>query len=417
MSNRLAIAAVTLTLRNLIQREVQQILGGARVTTVPLDRARDGNNDVDQVNLFLYQTAPNPALRNRGAQGRPPRAGEELWLSPLALNLHYLVTAYGADGNTANDHRLLGGAMKALHDHPLLSADDIRAALAESDLQNQIERIRITLESPSTEEMSKLWTTFQSQYRISASYQAAVVLIDSTRAAKTALPVLRRGGDDRGFPAVAAPFQSISAVTPPHPFPAARLGDELTISGTQLGVANVVVRFSNRRLDAPIEREPLPDRTENELRVRIGDAPDDAAAAALWVPGVYTASLIVKPERLPSWSTNEMPFALAPRITVAPTPVSSGDVLTVTPTPHLHDSQREHALLLLGDHQIPVRPSGAAVPPPLPVPPDRHFIVPRLTPGSYVARLRVDGVDSLPFILAGTPARLEFDPDQMVTIT
>ena len=209
MSNRLAIAAVTLTLRNLIQSEIQQILGQARVTTIPPDRARDGNNETDQINLFLYQTTPNPSLRNRGLQGRTPQAGEEMWLSPLALNLHYLITAYGADTQAANDHRLLGGAMKVLHDHPLLGAEEIKAALAESDLHNQVERVRITLESPSTEEMSKLWSTFQSQYRISAAYQVAVVLIDSMREPKAALPVLRRGKDDRGFPTVAAGFHAL----------------------------------------------------------------------------------------------------------------------------------------------------------------------------------------------------------------
>jgi hypothetical protein len=409
MSNRLAIAAVTLTLRNLIQGEIQQILGGARVTTVPLDRARDGNNETDQINLFLYQLTPNPSLRNRGAQGRPSRPGEEMWLSPLALNLHYLVTAYGADNNTANDHRLLGAAMKALHDHPLLGAEEIRAALPESDLHNQIERLRITLESPSTEEMSKLWSTFQSQYRISAAYQAAVVLIDSTRDAKSALPVLRRGRDDRGFPAVAAPFQFLSEVKPPHPFPSARLGDELTISGSQLGSANVVVRLSNRRLERPIDLAPLPERTASAIAVRLGNGPADPAAAALFAPGLYTAALVVTPDNLPSWTTNEVPFGLAPRITVQPTTATEGDVLTVTPVPHLRESQREHALLLLGDHQIPPRPAAVA--------PDLEFVLPALAPGAYVVRLRVDGIDSLPFDQAGTPALLDFDPAQTVAIT
>ena len=414
MSNRLAIAAVTLTLRNIIQQEIRQILGGARVTTMPPDRARDNNIDAEQINLFLYQTTPNAALRNRGQPGRPPRHGEEMWLSPLALNLHYLVTAYGADSNTANDHRLLGGAMKALHDHPLLTADDIRAALPDSDLHNQVERIRITLESPSTEEMSKLWSTFQSQYRVSAAYQVAVVLIDSSRATRSVLPVLTRGSDDAGFPAVAAPFQSISEIKPPPPFPSARLGDELSIRGTQLGSARVTVRFTSRRLDQPIDRPPLPDRTDSELKVRIGDAPDDPIAAAQWVPGFYTASLLVQPDNLPSWTTNEVPFALAPSITVSPAVVTQGDTLSVTAVPHVRALQRENAVLLLGDHQIPVRRS-ANVPPPASA--ALEFVVPRLAAGSYVVRLRVDGVDSLPMVRAAGPRpRLEFDSAQTVTV-
>jgi hypothetical protein len=146
--------------------------------------------------------------------------------------------------------------------------------------------------------------------------------------------------------------------------------------------------------------------------------PDSAAAAAAWPPGLYTASLVVKPkENLPGWMTNEVPFSLATRITVQPTTATQGDVLTVTPTPHLRDSQREHALLLLDDHQIPVRPADAAAPPPQPTPPDLQFVVPRLTPGTYVVRLRVDGVDSVPFAELGDPPKLDFDPAQKVTIT
>jgi hypothetical protein len=415
MSNQLAIAAVTLTLRNLILQEVQRILGGARVTTVPLDRARDGT-DTDQINLFLYQTTPNAALRNRGTHGQTQRRGDTAWISPLALNLHYLVTAYGSDGNAANDHRLLGGAMKALHDHPLLTAEEIRAALPESDLQNQVEHVRLTMEAPSTEEMSKLWATFQTQYRISAAYQASVVLIDSTRAARSVLPVLTRGKDDRGVPALAAPFQSLSDVVPPRPFPSARIGDVITIRGSQLDAGNVVVRFSNRRLPAPIDRVPS-ERSASALRVAIGNAPDDAAAAAEWAPGIYTAALLIAADEPPAWTTNEVPFALAPRIAVVPANAAAGDILTVTPTPHLRESQRDHAVLLVGDRQIRVRPADAPAPPPQPAPPDLQFVVPVIRPGTYVVRLRTDGVDSLPIRVNPETGTLEFDPAQTVTIT
>ena len=415
MSNQLAIAAVTLTLRNLILQEVQQILGAARVTTVPLDRARDGN-DTDQINLFLYQTSPNAALRNRGAHGQTAERGETAWITPLALNLHYLVTAYGSDGNAANDHRLLGGAMKALHEHPLLTADDIRVALPESDLQNQVEHVRITMEAPSSEEMSKLWSTFQSQYRISAAYQAAVVLIDSTRATRSVLPVLTRGKDDRGVPAFAAAFQSLSDVVPPRPFPSARIGDLITIRGSQLDAGNVLVRFSNRRLRAPIDRVPL-ERSANSVRVAIGNAPDDAVAAAEWAPGIYTATLLIGSDDPPAWTTNEVPFALAPRITVAPAAATAGDILTVTPTPHLRESQREQAMLVVGDRQIRVRPANAPAPPPQPTPPDLQFVLPVLKPGTYIVRLRTDGVESLPMRVNPDTGKLEFDPAQTVTLT
>ena len=87
MSNSLAIAAVTATLRNLLnnnQTGLPTELADVDITTKPLDKAGNGNGSNDgsgnQVNLFLYQTEPNPAWRNMdmpiqvktGEAGQPP---------------------------------------------------------------------------------------------------------------------------------------------------------------------------------------------------------------------------------------------------------------------------------------------------------------------------------------------------------
>src|SRR5262249_7015632 len=159
----------------------------------PPDKAAVAVEGKARLNLFLYQTTLNAAWRNAEVpqQLRPGEVGPP----PLALDLHYLVTAYGIDeaDPEVNSHRLLGPAIGTLHDHPLLGAREIEAQLGESELQDQVERVRITPQPLSLDEMSKLWTAFQAQYRISAAYQASVVLIDSTRARTTPLPVLTRG--------------------------------------------------------------------------------------------------------------------------------------------------------------------------------------------------------------------------------
>jgi hypothetical protein len=41
--------------------------------------------------------------------------------------------------------------------------------------------VRVTLQPLSLEEMSRLWSTFQTQYRLSVAYEVSVVLIDSAR--------------------------------------------------------------------------------------------------------------------------------------------------------------------------------------------------------------------------------------------
>jgi hypothetical protein len=175
MSNSLAIAAVTATVRSLLDRGLSADLPGTKVTVSPPDKARD-NFSGHQVNLFLYHTMPNAAWRNTGL---PATAGQP----PLALNLYYLLSAYGQDEDEADpaSHRLLGQAMRILHDHPVLDPADIREALPGNDLHRQAERVCISLQPLALEELVKLWTCFQTPYRVSVSYEASVVLIDGAQ--------------------------------------------------------------------------------------------------------------------------------------------------------------------------------------------------------------------------------------------
>jgi len=152
--------------------------------------------------LFLYQVLRSAAWTNQSIprQSQPGESPAPL----LPLNLWYLLTAYGRDDDATQPfgHQLLGRAMSVLNDYPILSPDDIRSAttasLPRADLDKQIERVRITLQPLSVEDISKLWTGFATQYRLSAAYEISVALIESTLPAKTPLPVLTRGKGDQG---------------------------------------------------------------------------------------------------------------------------------------------------------------------------------------------------------------------------
>ena len=188
MSNTAAIAAVTATLTNMIQSAVSAdaTVSSGTVTARPPDRARQGAA-VNQVNLFLYRTSIDAAWRNQDPPGiRPGEVGQP----PLPLVLSYLITAYGENDDEILAHRLLGIAMGVLNDRPLLSRAQIASALPApgSDLENQVERVRITPDPRPQDEISRMWTTFGTGYRLSVSYDAAVVLIDSTRPVKPQAP-------------------------------------------------------------------------------------------------------------------------------------------------------------------------------------------------------------------------------------
>src|SRR6516162_8520179 len=128
MSNALAIAAVTATLQSILHDGIATELNDITVTVLPPDKAR-GNNTNNQLNLFLYQITRNAAYANRDMP-RHVQPGET-GIPPLPLNFHYLLTAFGKDDDTTKiplGHKLLGMAMSILHDHPVLSADDITSA-------------------------------------------------------------------------------------------------------------------------------------------------------------------------------------------------------------------------------------------------------------------------------------------------
>ena len=429
MSNSLAIAATTLALRNLLHQEIPSrdgSLAGLQVTTLPPDMARKNVQEVNaQLNVFLYQTAVNAAWRNMdlpnqtrpGEQGRPP----------LALNLHYLLTAYGNESDDEGiSHRVLGGAMSVLHDHPLLSRDEIRGVLANNDLGDQFERIRVTPLTLPMDEMSKLWTALQTNYRVSAGYEVTVLLIDSKLPSRAALPVLKRGKDDRGPSATASRAPSLEALRYPRSQSAAKFGDEVVLVGSAFDLSKTSLRFSTPRLAAPLPLQPLAGDAAGEIKFKL-PALNDAAAKAAWVPGLYTVAAAVDLGDGITLVSNELAFALAPSITVTPTistpggdPTTRNVACVIAAVPQCREGQR--VLLVFGERQFEADPPNPAPPPP-PPPPDPSkayqptFTASKVAPGdTYTVRLRVDGVDSIPVTYTGTPPLPAFDPNQQVVV-
>jgi hypothetical protein len=409
MSNTLAIAAVTATLRNLLQTGLasEGDLADATITMQPLDHARANGNNANQMNIFLYHVLPSATWRNMDMPGRL-RSGEAAF-PPLGLNLYYLLTAFGRDNDTQRpfSHQLLGRAMSILNDHPLLGADEIKAALPNNDLWNQVERIRFTLQPYSIEEIAKLWTGFQTQYRLSVAYEAAVVLLDSNRQAKTPLPVLMRGPADSGVVAqgnLLPPFPAITQLDIPKQQTTAKLGDTLTLTGSNLDGDSVNVQFSNPRIAATVLIPANTGGTDQQVTVELrSNIPD-------WLAGLYTVAVITSRKGEPDRTTNELPLPIAPVIT-SKMPLTAkrvnGDVtLKLTCSPQVRPEQR--VALLLGDREIPATAVTAPAS-------SLTFAVLAPAPGTYFVRLRVDGVDSQ--LIDRTIVPPAFVATQQVTIT
>jgi len=437
MSSPLALAAVTAVLRDLlnnglIDHNITGALGNnVTVTAVPPDTiAIDSTNARTQLNLFLYQVTPNAGWRNVGLPSRDER-GTRLTNPPLALDLHYLLTAYGAA--ELHSEILLGYAMHLLHETPVLDRQAIRTALsggtvdssilppafqalAAADLADQVEQIKITPETLSTEEMSKLWSAIQGHYRPTAAYHLSVVLIESRRATRNALPVLTRGerdlatGRERGVMAVGGlipPYPMLTAIALPHKQIAAQQGDLITLQGHNLEGSTVRVRFEHARLVAPIEINLGINANGENIALTL---PSDAAAHLAWPPGVWNVTVILqRPGETQDRSSNSLPLLLAPRLDMAGSgavrDAGSGAVtITLAFTPQVRPGQT--VSLNAGGREAPgdvTAQTGTL-----------DFVFPALGAGPQWLRLRVDGADSLLVNRELTPP--QFDLTQRMTI-
>ena len=411
MSTPEAIATVTAVLQHMLV----QASPGADITTSPPGSARNNGNG-NQLNLFLYATHINTAFSNAPppSQVRPGESGTP----PLALVLKYLITAYGANDDDIAGQGLMGQAMRLFHDHPVLGQVDIEGIAPDSDLQHQIERLRITPDPLSLDDLTKLWNSFQTEYRLSAGYEVSVVLIDSTRAGRAPLPVLKRGDQDQGAYVLAAPSPVLSGLRFPNQKPGAELGDVVTILGQNMSADDVIVRFRHPLLNDAIEIEPEVG-SQDEIQVKLpGQAEDDEddEVGSKWPAGFYRVSLVIRKPNIPEQTTNEVALPLSPKIKrTSPDTVGAGDIpLTLKCIPQVREDQ--HVSLLFRDRSVP--PDDIATPDDdATAPSTLSFTIENVEAREkpYVLRLRIDGVDSIPVDFSGdTP---QFADDQKVTVT
>jgi hypothetical protein len=263
MSNALAIGAVTAVIRSLlenglIQQGIASSLGEVpRITAQApeLDNGSSGAQSRDRLNLFFCQATTNPGWRNVGMPTRN-HDGDRVNTDPLALDLHYLLTAYSQE--TFHAEIMLGYAMQLLHETPVLPRDTIRNALrslsgsnrpadrsiATADLADQIEQIKISAQPTNSEELSRFWSALQTPYRPSASYQVSVVLLEMNRSRKTALPVQQRNVYVTPFQQpIVESIESTDGATQPITLDTTLLikGQKLAANATRIKIGNTSV--------------------------------------------------------------------------------------------------------------------------------------------------------------------------------
>ena len=389
MSTAAALAATTEMIRSIVLDATSALwpkldVAAPRVSTIPPDRI--GADDGDQLNLFLYRTVPNPGWRNAELPIRNVN-GTRLTQPPLALDLHYLLSAHSKVDLHAE--LLLGSAMLALHGMSALTTASILARFAAapptdvdpkiwalliaSSIGEQVEQLTVSLENSSIDDISKLWSVLGEKYRPSASYVVTVALLQPQGPTRVVLPVTHLPVPQ------AAPFQraflaTVEPVALPWgtPTPLHLIGVNLLTAGSRVAFGDVTATAQ-------------PSSTAQQIDVVL---PAAARAGVTAVRVQHTAIVSGSGIATTVEQSNALAVIIAPVVTGWRS--ATGSITVDFDPPIEHD---QDVSLVLFD---PASGSGTTIPAPA-----RTVTLNSITfasdtvpAGTYVGCLRVDGADS-----------------------
>lgn len=390
MSDYRAIAAMTETLRNMLQDAVQIEFPGARVeTNRPQKDPPDPRHGL--INIFLYLVEPNSAWRNmelpvRASDGtllRPPRA---------AVDLHYLISFYGSETQQI-PQLLLGKTLATLHKQPypsprFLPREPPQGEVApverylrvwESGLDGQLAQVQFVPLTLSHEELSKLWTIFfQTPYVLSLAYRCSVLFIEPEldEVPQSALPVreLRLHDATTELPEVDQVLPQIVEL---------RGGTRLMLRGRNLETINQV-QVSGKTAT-------LLSTTASSALI---DLPPGLAAGVNLVQAFRLLQLGTPPQPHRVYASSPVSFVLRPRLLGPAAYDPASGTVRVTLEPAVIQGQRV-ALLLHRIQDGEDAPHSYSLPALAPVAGSTlSFSARGVEAGNYLLRVEVDGVST-----------------------
>jgi hypothetical protein len=423
-----AVAATSRTLRRLV---LDRMATPVAVTLAPPDITVAGING-SRVNLYCFQVSEHAQLKNQAIAGQehPAVYGHP----PLSLTMRYLMTSYATSEDQQDSdliaQAILADAMLVLHDFGggwdelnLVTnrAGAIGDPLLDPVLQNEHERVKVTLSPASAEDLAKIWSAMpQANLRRGVVYDASVVQIEARVPRRRAAPVTSR----HLLVSVARPPRIEAVYKTPPPLPAPQLlepriaiGEELTIEHAPIIANRIYVLLDGLE---PIRVAP---DISGKIRLPLPDAqyaPDLDHPVARPIPpgdrlqpGVLEIALIgvsategvqggldrgtpFSQDR--SLRSNTLLMQLVPTITAA-TPNGKANAIIAIDGKRLWDGSGS-SQVVIGDIVVPVRKPRAGDPWAVPI--ETHIEIPATAvaavvdpgPTNYPVAVQVNGARS-----------------------
>jgi hypothetical protein len=366
--------------------------------------------------LYLYHVSEDSQYKNLAATGKdaPP-----VRYVPMGLNLYYQLSAHGAaDEETKQVQLMMGIALKAFHDYPII--DDSTTISGNSIFEVGVEsilgegnKLRIVLQPVPHNEAAGYWNNGSSAPRLSAYYQVSVVLLEAEETASRAGRVLEYGVHTfiQGAPRLDYSQNILSFQMPdatdreitlrPAQVP---VGDPVSFSGTGLNGDSQSALLKNSRWKDPVELDPAWAVAVSEDKVAV--LVQESADGNVVLPGIFALLVkVVRRSTLRDGSTkdfehlsNECPFAVTPRIDNVSAIVAG--VVTVTGYIFQHVDFKEDAVrIYLGENRLTLVTAAVlnaaefVIDSALQL---RFRLPAALTAGHYPLRIFVNGTESSP---------------------
>lgn len=157
----------------------------ARFDFLPLD---ENTKPVSEgITVHLYRVASNTSRRYKTL---PPTPEGKRTRPMLNLDLYFLITPWASNADTLQ--RLLGWAMRALEDAPILPPGLLNSFGPETETFHSDEAVELLFDPLSLQDMSIIWDQIRPKVGVSVTYVARMVPIESRIVIIEAEPVQTR---------------------------------------------------------------------------------------------------------------------------------------------------------------------------------------------------------------------------------
>lgn len=302
--------------------------GPVTITSLAPDLLQQTDN---AIGIYLYHVVEDAAYRNQTWPKRPthPR------FNPMGLNLHYIVSSHSNLTEPFGPYReqlLMGIAMKALHDYPVIDefTEIGGTKILDPSLSGDDNILRLSLRQVPASEAISYWTAGSQPLRLSAYYEISVALIEPDEPTLAGGRVLTHGIETfvGGLPRLSTSRSTVTFLIPGETAdrevqvqPAqVAIGDEMTLVGTGLGGGTLSLRVRNPSWAAPLTVGPTwgVSGGNDLVYATVQDFIDSEPA----LPGSYSASVAIeRSDTLPDGTShsftvtsNETPFQIVPAV-------------------------------------------------------------------------------------------------------